>query len=158
MGDLSGTTLVSTRCILGITFVVGVLANAMLCYVIGYTKSLRTPVNILIVNLSSAGFAQCMVCAPLLFYFASVSADVEIANSLCLFQHFVMVLTSMAQLFTIVAIGVERYLAVARPFQKAEREKRIKGMMVFIWMLSVLIAIIAVCQPRGHGVMGQINR
>ena len=143
----SDAILITTRCILTTNFAFGMPGNAALCFIITSKRDLRTPTNILIVNLAISGFIQCAICAPMLFHFANLQDDVVAALPLCICQHFFRAMTSMLQVFTLVAIGFERFQAVAQPFQREERKRRVKIMIVSIWMLSVLVGILAVLFP-----------
>ena len=143
----SKATLITARCILTINFAFGMTGNAILCCVIIARRELRTPTNILIVNLALSGFLQCGICAPMLFHFAKLQEDFEAAMPLCLCQHFFRATTSMLQVFTLVAIGFERFQAVAKPFQREERKRRVKIMIVTIWTLSLMVGVLAVLFP-----------
>lgn len=46
----------------------GVLGNAILCYILVQIRALRTPTNLLIVNLAVADLATLVIC-PLMFMF-----------------------------------------------------------------------------------------
>ncbi len=132
----------------------GLMGAFLICRSVFLSKSLRTPVNALIVNLAAVGLLAAVTCSPLLlwsvamegawFEASDVTREVYLL-SVSTFTFFVLCTT--VQAVTAVSVSYERYQAIASPFDKNKRLKRIKLSLGVSWGLGLLsaAAYIAIC-------------
>ncbi|KAM4609962.1 D(2) dopamine receptor-like [Polymixia lowei] len=130
--------------VLSLTFILGLLGNLLVCWVVYRTKSLQTSNNALLVSLAASDLLKCCVDAPLLlFSVLHYGKDSRVSVSLCSLQQFSYALCSCVQLLTLVSISVERFQAIAFPFQTERRKARIRIWILSIWACGLALAIIS---------------
>ncbi|CAL8367989.1 unnamed protein product [Lota lota] len=142
--EVNSVFLVFNCVILTLSFVLGLPANLLVCWVVCRNKNLQTSNNALLVSLAASDLLKCSVDTPLfLFSFLSYGKHFEISVSLCTLQRFSYALCSCVQLLTLVSISVERFQAIAFPFQTERRKSRICMWIPSIWVCGILLAIVS---------------
>lgn len=122
--------------VLTFTLVVGLPGNLWVCWVVLRTKSLRTFNNALLVNLAASDLLKCSVDTPLFL----LSLLRRVAVPVCILQQFTYALCSCVQLLTLVSISVERFQAIAFPFQTDRRKARVRLWIFSIWACGFILA------------------
>ena len=129
--------------LLALTFVLGLPANLLVCWVVLRNHNLQTSNNALLVSLAASDLLKCSVDTPLLlfsFLSARQSVGPEVSAGLCAVQRFSYALCSCVQLLTLASISVERYQAIAFPFRTESRRTRVCLWIPSIWVCGVLLA------------------
>nr|XP_033484484.1 D(4) dopamine receptor-like [Epinephelus lanceolatus] len=151
--------------VLTLSLVLGLPGNLWVCWVVFRTKSLQTFNNALLVSLAASDLLKCSVDIPLLlFSFLRYGKDSQVSVSVCTLQQFTYALCSCVQLLTLVSISVERFQAIAFPFQTERRKARVRLWILSIWACGLILAVISLtlsrkalfymlCRPHlgGHG-------
>lgn len=143
---LMGTMFFIFNCtILSLTLVLGLPGNLWVCWVVFRTKSLQTCNNALLVSLAASDLLKCSVDTPLLlFSFLRYGSDGrQVSVPVCTVQQFTYALCSCVQLLTLVSISVERFQAIAFPFQTEGRGARVRLWILSIWAVGLILAIIS---------------
>lgn len=122
--------------VLTFTLVLGLPGNLWVCWVVLRTKSLRTFNNALLVNLAASDLLKCSVDTPLFL----LSLLRRVAVPVCTLQQFTYSLCSCVQLLTLVSISVERFQAIAFPFQTDRRKARVRLWLFSIWACGFILA------------------
>ena len=132
----------------------GFLGNGAICWFVYNSNSLRTPTGLLICNLAVAGLIQSLICAPLLLFFTLVytGSIVQEASShgdritgvgvVCYIQAFLRYVSGNVILFTTMCIAQERHHAIAKPFDKLARSKRVKVTIPLTWIGGLVLGLI----------------
>ncbi|KAA8590980.1 hypothetical protein FQN60_001923 [Etheostoma spectabile] len=98
--------------------------------------------NALLVSLAASDLLKCSVDIPLLlFSFLRYRKDSQVSVSVCTLQQFTYALCSCVQLLTLVSISVERFQAIAFPFQTERRKARVSLWILSIWACGLILAI-----------------
>ncbi|XP_037628269.1 5-hydroxytryptamine receptor 1-like [Sebastes umbrosus] len=130
--------------VLALTLVLGSPGNLWVCWVVFRTKSLQTFNNALLVSLAASDLLKCSVDTPLLlFSFLRYGKDSQVSVSVCTLQQFTYALCSCVQLLTLVSISVERFQAIAFPFQTERRKARVRLWILSIWACGLILAVIS---------------
>lgn len=130
--------------VLSLTFLLGLPGNLLVCWVVYRTRSLQTANNALLVNLAASDLLKCSLDTPLLlFSFLRYGKGSEVSVSLCALQQFTYALCSCVQLLTLVSISVERFQAIAFPFQTERRKARIRVWILSIWACGLILAVVS---------------
>uniref|UniRef100_A0A673MC32 Galanin receptor type 1 n=1 Tax=Sinocyclocheilus rhinocerous TaxID=307959 RepID=A0A673MC32_9TELE len=139
-----GPEVVIVPVIFGCIFFVGIIGNTLVMVVIGKIKSRRSrsTTNIFILNLSIADLSFLLFCVP--FQATIYSLPEWIFGAfLCKFVHYFVMVSMLVSIFTLVAMSVDRYIAVVlskkSPCIRSRRNALI-GVCV-IWMLSFIFAV-----------------
>ncbi|XP_073325847.1 5-hydroxytryptamine receptor 2B-like [Pagrus major] len=130
--------------VLTLALVLGLPGNLWVCWVVFRIKSLRTCNNALLVSLAASDLLKCSVDTPLLlFSFLRYGRDSEVSVPVCTLQQFTYALCSCVQLLTLVSISVERFQAIAFPFQTEGRKARVRLWILSIWACGLILAVIS---------------
>ncbi|XP_029994675.1 D(4) dopamine receptor-like [Sphaeramia orbicularis] len=130
--------------VLTLTLVLGLPGNLWVCWVVFRTKSLQNCNNALLVSLAASDLLKCSVDTPLLlFSLLYYGKDSVVSVSVCSLQQFTYALCSCVQLLTLVSISVERFHAIAFPFQTERRKARVRLWILSIWACGLLLALIS---------------
>ncbi|XP_027144421.1 D(2) dopamine receptor-like [Larimichthys crocea] len=143
--SLSRTLFFIFNCtVLTLTLVLGLPGNLWVCWVVFRTKSLQTSNNALLVSLAASDLLKCSVDTPLLlFSFLRYGKESQVSVPVCTLQQFTYALCSCVQLLTLVSISVERFQAIAFPFQTERRKARVRLWILSIWACGLILAIIS---------------
>ncbi|CAL9703123.1 unnamed protein product [Knipowitschia caucasica] len=130
--------------ILSLSFIFGLPGNLWVCWVVFRTKSLQTCNNALLVSLAVSDLLKCSVDTPLLlFSFLHYDNGAVPPVSVCTLQQFTYALCSCVQLLTLLSISVERFQAIAFPFQTDKRRMRVRLWIMSIWAWGVFLALVS---------------
>ncbi|CAB1458111.1 unnamed protein product [Pleuronectes platessa] len=156
--------------VLTLTLVLGLPGNLWVCWVVSRTKSLQTCNNALLVSLATSDLLKCSVDTPLLlFSLLRYGGGRRVSVPVCTLQQFTYALCSCVQLLTLVGISVERFQAIAFPFQTEGRKARVRVWILFIWACGLVLALVSLtlsekalcymlCRPHGAGHAGETLR
>ncbi|XP_054627746.1 D(4) dopamine receptor-like [Dunckerocampus dactyliophorus] len=145
--------------VLTLTLVLGLPGNVWVCWIVFRTKSLQTSSNALLVSLAASDLLKCSVDTPLLLAsFLRSGEGSRVPVAVCALQQFTWALCCCVQLLTLVSISVERYQAIAFPFQTERRKARVRFWILSIWACGLILAGVsltlskqslfyALCQP-----------
>ncbi|XP_055675009.1 galanin receptor type 1-like isoform X2 [Falco peregrinus] len=141
-----GPEVVIVPVLFGLIFFLGMVGNTLVLVVLGRLRSggrpSRSTTNIFILNLSIADFSFLLFCVP--FQATIYSLPEWIFGAFfCKWVHYLAMATMLVSIFTLVAMSVDRYIAVVHAKRSlCIRSKRNAAFGVgVIWLLSLLIAI-----------------
>lgn len=141
----SGPEAVVVPVVFGLIFAVGVMGNSLVMVVIGKasaggrTRRRCSPTNVFMVNLSAADLLFLLTCVPLHATIYSLPQWV-FGAFLCSFGHYFSTVSMLVSIFTLVAMSVDRYVAVVlagRSPCARSRRNALSGVCV-IWTLSLV--------------------
>ncbi|KAI4889299.1 hypothetical protein NFI96_011095 [Prochilodus magdalenae] len=139
-----GPEVVLVPVIFGCIFFLGIVGNALVMVVIGRIKSgrSRSTTNIFILNLSIADLSFLLFCVP--FQATIYSLPEWIFGAfLCKSVHYFVTVTMLVSIFTLVAMSVDRYVAVVLSKKSPcirNRRNALLGVWL-IWLLSLIFAV-----------------
>lgn len=116
----------------------GMLGNALVIYVFCRSRTLRTPSNLLVVNLAAADFLMSLTQSPV-FFVASLHRRWVFGELACELYAFCGALFGITSMMTLTAIAVDRCLAITRPLALlggAGRGRVLVGMLG-VWLYSL---------------------
>lgn len=149
----SGAEAVIVPVVFGLIFVVGVLGNSLVMVVIGRAGSggrgvgggarrSGSPTNVFMVNLSAADLLFLLFCVP--FHATIYSLPEWVFGAfLCRFGHYFSTVSMLVSIFTLVAMSVDRYVAVVLSGKSPcarSRRNALAGVCI-IWTLSLVCSV-----------------
>lgn len=149
----SGAEAVIVPVVFGLIFVVGVLGNSLVMVVIGRASSggrgagggarrSGSPTNVFMVNLSAADLLFLLFCVP--FHATIYSLPEWVFGAfLCRFGHYFSTVSMLVSIFTLVAMSVDRYVAVVLSGKSPcarSRRNALAGVCI-IWTLSLVCSV-----------------
>ncbi|XP_053127308.1 galanin receptor type 1-like [Hemicordylus capensis] len=142
----SGPEMVIVPVLFGVIFLLGMLGNSLVLVVLGRPRPggrpSRSATNTFILNLSIADTSFLLFCVP--FQATIYSLPEWIFGAFfCKWVHYLAMATMLVSIFTLVAMSVDRYIAVVHARRSlCIRSRRNATLGVgAIWFLSLLIAI-----------------
>ncbi|CAL1281596.1 unnamed protein product [Larinioides sclopetarius] len=119
---------------------VAVVGNILVILSVYKEKNLQTVTNYFIVSLAFADLLVAAVVMPFAVY-VLVNVDWELSDTLCDFYIAVDVTCSTASIFNLVAISIDRYIAVTQPikYSKHRNNKRVFLTIAIVWIVSAAI-------------------
>lgn len=115
--------------------------NILLLFLIWRNKKHHSTTNFLISNLALVDLLMCIFCVPLTASYAFDQRGWVFGPHMC---QFVMVMQSAAvyaSVLSLMAIAVDRYIVVAYPIRKRAGYQFCWGLVVLIWVLSLVLSI-----------------
>ncbi|XP_076003102.1 galanin receptor type 1b [Genypterus blacodes] len=152
----SGPEAVIVPVVFGLIFVVGMIGNTLVMVVIGKVRSCGggggghvggarrsgSTTNFFILNLSVADLTFLLSCVP---FHATIYSLPEwvFGDFLCKFGHYFVMVSMLVSIFTLVAMSVDRYIAVVHSKKSPcirNRRNALAGVFV-IWTLSLICSV-----------------
>ncbi|KAK5611930.1 Melanopsin [Crenichthys baileyi] len=118
--------------------VTGMLGNALVIYVFCRSETLRSPSNLLVVNLAVADFLMSVTQSPV-FFVASLHRRWVFGEFACELYAFCGALFGISSMMTLTAISLDRCLAITRPLALlgGVSRRRLCLVTVGVWVYSV---------------------
>ncbi|CAG7722280.1 unnamed protein product [Allacma fusca] len=120
---------------------IGVVGNILVPIVVWRNKDLRSSTNIFLVNLSVADLLVLVVCMPTSLVELHTEPEVWILGAtMCKLVPFAELSVAHASVLTILAISLERYIAICRPLRANYTctKQRAVGICIAIWIIAVI--------------------
>ncbi|XP_019617370.1 PREDICTED: neuropeptide FF receptor 2-like [Branchiostoma belcheri] len=117
-----------------------VIGNPLVCLVVAMNKNMRNVTNLFIANVAVSDFLVGAICMPLTLV-NNLKAGWVFGRVMCTVLPMIMGMTVTASVLTLVAIAVDRYLAVMRPTDDKISNKVTCVVIAGIWTAATAIMI-----------------
>ncbi|XP_054264099.1 neuropeptide SIFamide receptor-like [Macrosteles quadrilineatus] len=121
-------------------FVVGVTGNCLVVTVVYRSPRMRSPTNLFIANLACADLLVNVICLPFTLI-SNVMAAWTMGWLLCKTIPYLQGVSVNASINTLVAISVERCLAICYPLRWQMTLQACRSAVIFIWVFSFTITL-----------------
>lgn len=122
-----------------IVFLISLLGNTVMIYVIFKTRELRTTTNVLLANMAVADLLITFFTMPycvIFLYLQNVWFPGIFGDITCKIVQYILALSIAASILTHVFIALERYFCIVWPFKRIDFVKNPKISYSFIWCSS----------------------
>ncbi|XP_071769310.1 melanopsin-like [Centroberyx gerrardi] len=118
--------------------VTGMLGNALVVYVFCRSRTLRSPSNLLVVNLAVADFLMSLTQSPV-FFIASLHRRWVFGELACELYAFCGALFGICSMMTLTAIAADRCLVITRPLVLlgGMSRRRVTVVLMSVWLYSL---------------------
>ena len=125
-----------------ITFLVSLFGNSVIIHIVRKDNSMKTTTNYLIVNQACADIlvTTMELLNDITYYFEDKWFEGIIGIITCKLLRASPFILSAFSVWILVAIAVDRYFAVTRPFQVSPLSRHFKKTVVFLWVWSAVSA------------------
>ena len=135
----------------GTIFLVSLFGNSFIIHIIRTDKSMKTAINYLILNQASVD-----ILITFIFLMDTVRVNSyqgwwfggNMGNFTCKLCHASFYFLPSFSLFLLVAIAVDRFYAVTRPFDRTPISRHVKKVILTLWIFSLILS--ALVFANGH--------
>jgi len=117
----------------------GVLGNSLVLYVLYSVPRMRTVTNYLLANLAVGDLIIATLCVPFT-YLPIVFEYWPFGRLLCLFISPFNAIGVLVSAFTLIALAVEKYVAILHPLAPRLRKSRVWWIIALIWLIASFVA------------------
>ncbi|XP_070538710.1 substance-K receptor-like [Ptychodera flava] len=117
------------------------IGNIIVLTVLLFSRRQLSELNLFLINLALADLTMAIFCMP--FTFSTIMYGRWIFNTaMCPIVIFLQQVSVMVSVYTLVAIGIDRYFAVLYPLKVRVTKHRARMLFASIWLVSFLLAIV----------------
>ncbi|KAJ2950817.1 hypothetical protein O0L34_g9088 [Tuta absoluta] len=138
-------------------FMLSISGNCMVIATLASNKRMRTVTNVYLLNLAISDFLLGVFCLPFTLV-GQVYRRFLFGAALCKLIPFVQAVSVSVDVWTLVAISLERYFAICRPLKSRKWQTQCHAykMIATVWLLSIVlnspILVVSTLQPmKGNG-------
>lgn len=150
----------TTACVsLILTFIVGMIGNSLVCVAVYTRKSMRTPTNLILVNLAAADLLGCIINMPIMFAtFITDFRHIEVLGDI----HFVLTsFIGIAICSCHILLCIDRYDAIKTSTHRRITRIHMKRISKILWAVSVgaaaVMTVVVIVVPT-HWLMLRENQ
>lgn len=133
-----------------IIIILAVGGNGIVCYIVFQARRMRTVINFFIVSLAFSDICMAIFCIPFTFLANLVFNYWPFGKLMCPIVTYLQVVTVFLSSFTLVAISIDRYVAIVYPLRRKLTKKQAIIVITSIWTVSFLIPIPTAVTSRSH--------
>lgn len=135
----------------GLIWVTGFIGNSLVIFIVLMNPQMRSTTNMLIINLAIADLLFVIFCIPFTAI-DYISNDWPLGNAWCKIVQYLIIVTALASIYTLVLMSFDRFLAVVYPIssRSLRNERNTLKAIAILWFLILSIALPV---PFGHGVV-----
>ncbi|XP_049460266.1 neuropeptide FF receptor 2-like [Epinephelus fuscoguttatus] len=119
-------------------FLVCMVGNGVVCFIVLRSKNMRTVTNLFILNLAISDLLVGIFCMPTTLV-DNIITGWPFGSIVCKLSGMVQGISVSASVFTLVAIAVDRFRCIVYPFKQKLTIATSKLIIVIIWVLAVSI-------------------
>lgn len=121
----------------------GITGNSVVIYIFSHTKSLRSPSNLLVVNLAVSDLIFSVFNGFPLLTVSSFHQKWMFGSVTCQLYGFIGGVFGLMSINTLTAISIDRYVVITRPLQASQTMTRSKVhlMIFFVWLFSIVLSV-----------------
>ncbi|KAK2575779.1 hypothetical protein KPH14_007164 [Odynerus spinipes] len=132
-------------------FVVALLGNGLVCYVVYSSPRMQTVTNYFIVNLAVGDILMTIFCVPTTFVSILILQYWPFGEKLCPTVNYSQAVSVLVSAYTLVAISIDRYIAIMWPLKPRMSKKQATLLIGGVWLLALLVSLpIAVVSRLGQ--------
>ncbi|XP_078577684.1 neuropeptide FF receptor 2-like isoform X1 [Branchiostoma floridae x Branchiostoma japonicum] len=123
-----------------VVFILCVVGNSLVCFIVAKIPRMRTVTNYFILNLAASDILVAVFCMPFTLV-DNIIIGWPFGNVMCKLTAAVQVVSVLASVFTLIAIAVDRYYAIVYPTTTTFTGRITLYVTAGVWMLSLLLMI-----------------
>ncbi|NXK56784.1 NPFF1 protein, partial [Chauna torquata] len=119
-------------------FLMCMIGNILVCFIVVKNRQMRTVTNMFILNLAISDLLVGIFCMPTTLV-DNLITGWPFDNAMCKMSGLVQGMSVSASVFTLVAIAVERFRCIVHPFRQKLTLRKALATITIIWVLALLI-------------------
>ncbi|VVC34878.1 Zinc finger C2H2-type,Neuropeptide Y receptor family,G protein-coupled receptor, rhodopsin-like,GPCR [Cinara cedri] len=122
-------------------FAVALIGNGLVCYVVLFSAQMHSVTNLFIMNMAVGDLLMTLFCVPFSFVSTLVLQYWPFGNDLCHTVSFAQAIAVLVSAYTLVAISVDRYIAIMWPLKPRAGKHHAKYIIALVWIVAILTAL-----------------
>ncbi|XP_049304378.1 RYamide receptor isoform X1 [Bactrocera dorsalis] len=122
-------------------FIFALLGNGTVCYIVQSTPRMRTVTNYFIANLAVGDILMSLFCVPFSFVSIFILKHWPFGTVLCNLVNYSQAVSVLVSAYTLVAISIDRYLAIMRPLRPRITKRLAKFIIAGVWTIALATAL-----------------
>ncbi|XP_065565122.1 prolactin-releasing peptide receptor-like isoform X1 [Artemia franciscana] len=123
-----------------VIFIIGLLGNVVICYIVGRNKAMQTVTNFFIANLALSDILLCVLGIPFTPIY-SFMANWVFGKMLCHLVSYAQGVSVYVSALTLTSIAVDRYFVILYPFRPRMRLTTCLLIIAFIWIFALSLTL-----------------
>ena len=115
--------------------------NALVCLTVFHYMGMTTVTNLFIANLAVTDFFIGLFCIPIVLISDYLLSDWPFGLFLCKFTSFAQSVFVVCTVYTLIAMSVDRYIAIIHPLQPKLRRKQCHYLIIALWTFAILFSL-----------------
>lgn len=121
-------------------FLVAFIGNGLVCFVVHTSPRMKTVTNYFIVNLAIGDILMTVFCVPFSFVPVLVLRYWPFGTVMCSVVNYSQAVSVLVSAYTLLAISIDRYLAILRPLKPRLGKAAAKGVVLAVWSGALVTA------------------
>ncbi|XP_047345073.1 RYamide receptor [Vespa velutina] len=121
-------------------FVVALIGNGLVCYVVQSSPRMQTVTNYFIVNLAISDILIAVLCVPTTFISVLILQYWSFGPTLCPIVNYSQAVSVLVSAYTLVAISIDRYIAIMWPLKPRMSKKQATLLILSVWLLALIVS------------------
>lgn len=138
-GPLSDDSEIGLIILFTLTTLLSIVGNGFVILVFARGRRSRTDLRPFLINLAICDLIMALFCMPFTFIYTMLDAWI-FSKPMCPIVLFVQLLSVSGSVFTNMAIGIDRFMAVMFPLRSRLTKKRAKYVISIIWVCSTALS------------------
>ncbi|XP_045212427.2 RYamide receptor-like [Mercenaria mercenaria] len=154
-GPLSDDSEIGLIILFTLTTLFSIIGNGFVILVFARGRRSRTDLRPFLINLAICDLIMAMFCMPFTFIYTMMDTWI-FSKPMCPIVLFVQLLSVSGSVFTNMAIGIDRFMAVMFPLRSRLTKKRAKYVIIIIWVCSTALSSVQFKVARANDYGGGI--
>ncbi|XP_028175782.1 RYamide receptor-like [Ostrinia furnacalis] len=121
-------------------FIVALLGNGLVCFVVHTTPRMKTVTNFFIVNLAVGDIFMTLFCVPFSFVPMLVLRYWPFGEVMCKIVNYSQTVSVLVSAYTLLAISIDRYMAIMHPLKPRLGRAAAKMIVAAVWVGALATA------------------
>lgn len=114
-------------------FIIALLGNGLVCYVVQTSPRMKTVTNYFIVNLAVGDILMTLFCVPFSFVSMLILRYWPFGMIMCKIVNYSQAVSVLVSAYTLLAISIDRYMAIMRPLKPRLGKTAAKLVVAAVW-------------------------